>query len=182
MTRRLRLIALLATTALAAGVLGVVSAPAESAGADARSTAVNRLTADADAPLSYRSDGGFYDFVGVPAGVALDNPAVSPSTGVLAAADAHLARYGAALGAQQPGTTLTELRADSTVTGDVVRYQQNVSGVPVMGGEFVVSLGPGRELDSILARTSRLSSIPDPKVSQAAATATARTRRRCSIC
>ena len=33
----------------------------------------------------------------------------------------------------------------------MVRYQQHVGGLPVMGGELVVSLRPNRELDSILA-------------------------------
>jgi Zn-dependent metalloprotease len=174
MTRRHRIITLLASVALAAGALGVVSASAGSAAADAQSTASARLKADSNGGLTYRSSGGVYDFVGVPAGVRLDNPDVSSSTGVVAAADAHLARYGAAFGARQPGTTLSQLRADPTVAGDVVRYQQNVGGVPVMGGELVVSLRANRELDSILAKTSRTTKVPAAKVSEAAATAAAR--------
>jgi bacillolysin len=166
--------ALLSVAALVAGVLGLTAAPpGTAAAADAESVAVSRLQADASGGLTHRSSGGVYDFVGVPAGVTLDDPGVSASTSVADAAAVHLARYGAAFGSKQPGTTLTELRSAATVTGAVVRYQQNVGGLPVMGGEFVVSLRPNRELDSILAKTTRATSVSGAKVSQAAATATA---------
>jgi bacillolysin len=166
--------AFLSVAALVAGVLGLTAAPpGTAAAADAESVAVSRLQADASGGLTHRSSGGVYDFVGVPAGVTLDDPGVSASTSVADAAAVHLARYGAAFGSNQPGTTLTELRSAATVTGDVVRYQQNVGGLPVMGGEFVVSLRPDRELDSILAKTSRAPKVSAAKVTQAAATDTA---------
>jgi Zn-dependent metalloprotease len=174
-TRPLRIVPSLAAAALAIGVLGAFSASAEPAAADAQSLAADRLQADASGELTYRSSGGVYDFVGVPAGVTLDDPGVSASTSVSDAADAHLARYGAALGAAQRGTTLSPMRTAPSVTGDVVRYQQEVGGVPVMGGELVVSLRPDRELDSILARTSRATKAPAAKVTAAAARASART-------
>ena len=63
--------------------------------------------------------------------------------------------------------------AGRTLTGDVVRYQQRVSGVPVMGGELVVSLRPDRELDSILARTTAATKVPDARVSEASAATSA---------
>jgi Zn-dependent metalloprotease len=123
--------------------------------------------------LKYRSSGGFYDFVGVPAGATLDDPGVSSSTGVVDAADAHLARYGPAFGTKQAGTTLSRMGAAPTVTGDVVRYQQAVGGVPVMAGEIVVSLRPNRELDSILAKTSRATTVESAVVGEDAARDTA---------
>ena len=172
MSRR-SLPAFLSVAALVAGVLGLTAAPPGTAAADAESVAVSRLQADASGGLTYRSSGGVYDFVGVPAGVKVDHPGVSSSTSVADAAAAHLARYGAAFGSKQAGTTLTKLRSAATVTGDVVRYQQNVGGLPVMGGELVISLRPNRELDSILAKTSRATKIGAATVTEADATDTA---------
>ncbi len=166
------LLAVAASAALAAGTLAATGSPGTAA-ADAQAAASSRLAADATGELTYRSASGVYDFVGVPADVTVDDPGVSSSTSVLDAADAHLARYGAAFGSKQAGTTLTELRSAATSTGDVVRYQQNVGGLPVMGGEFVVSLRENRELDSILAKTTRATSVSSAKVSQADATSTA---------
>ncbi len=93
---------------LAAGlaVAPVVAQPAP----DTDRAAAARLAADADGRLTVR-DG----FVGVPAGVEVDNPAVTSKTPVAAAADAHLARYGAALGASS--ATLRR----SSVEGAAVR-------------------------------------------------------------
>ncbi len=166
------LLSVAASAALAAGTLAVTGSPG-SAAADARSAAASRLEADASGSLTLRSSGGVYDFVGVPAGVELDDPAVSASTSVADAAAAHLARYGAAFGAAQSGTTLTEMRAGETVAGDVVRYQQHVGGLPVMAGELVVSLRPDRELSSILAKTTRATKVSAATVSSATAAATA---------
>ena len=166
------LLCVAASAALAASTLAVTGSPGTAA-ADAQTTASSRLAADASGTLTYRSSGGVFDFAGVPAGVKVDAPGVSSSTSVVDAAAAHLERYGAAFGSKQAGTTLTRLGSAATGTGDVVRYQQNVGGLPVMGGEFVVSLRPDRELDSILAKTTRATSVASAKVSQADATATA---------
>ena len=166
------LLSVAAIAALAGSTLAVTGSPGTAA-ADAEATASSRLAADASGALTYRSAGGVYDFVGVPAGVTVDDPGVSSSTSVADAAAAHLARYGAAFGSKQAGTTLTRTESAATVTGDVVRYQQQVGGVPVMGGELVVNLRANHELDSILAKTTRTTSVPSAKVSQADATATA---------
>ncbi len=104
------LLAVAATAALSASTLAVTGSPGTAA-ADAQATASSRLAADASGSLTYRSHGGVYDFVGVPAGVDVDDPAVSSSASVADAADAHLARYGAAFGSAQRGTTLTKLRS-----------------------------------------------------------------------
>jgi bacillolysin len=165
--------AALSVAALVVGVLGLTAAPPGTAAADAESVAVSHLRDDASGALTYRGSGGFYDFVGVPAGARLDDPGVAASASVADAAAAHLARYGAAFGSRQAGTTLTEMSSGSTVTGDVVRYQQRVGGVPVMGGELVVSLRPNRELDSILAKTTRTTKVAAAQVSEASARATA---------
>ncbi len=173
MNRHARLLlSIAAAAALAATTLAVSGSPGVAA-ADAQSVATSHLKGDASGALTYRSEGGVYDFVGVPAGVTLDNPAVSASTSVADAAAAHLARYGAAFGSAQRGTTLSELRSSETVAGNSVRYQQHVDGVPVMAGELVVSLRANRELDSIMAKTSRATKVPGARVTKAVATATA---------
>ncbi len=69
--------------------------------------ATDRLVADATGEVHVtRGTDGVVDFVGVAAGAEVTNPAVSETMSVRAAADAHLARYGAAFGLERPGTTL----------------------------------------------------------------------------
>lgn len=171
--RRLSSFLALSVGAATLSVVGYAGGAAGAQSADAQSIATNRLTDDASGSLTQRTDGGVLDFVGVPAGEDLDNPEVSPSTGVSAAAAAHLARYGAAFGAKRPGTTLTRSSDMATSTGDVVRYQQRVGGVPVMGGELVMSLRADRELDSVLAKTSRATRVPNARVGESVAAASA---------
>lgn len=111
-------------------------------------------------------------FVGVPAGVSVDNPAVTPRTPVAAAALAHVERY------PTLGVDADQLVAGSvmhTVAGtDVVRLVQEVDGVPVMGGGVIVSIGADRELSSALARVTDATGVSAPVVSEDRASATAR--------
>ena len=103
------------------------------------------------------------------------NPSVSATTSVRAAADAHLARYGAAFGLERPGTSLTYAGRSATASRqDVVRYDQTVGGVPVIGGEVVVSVRRDRQLGSVLATVSDATVVPSATVSEADAAETAR--------
>ena len=147
-------VAALAGSGLSAG--GAATAAASGPGAsDSRAVAVQRLAADATGDLALKRDGrGVYRFLGVPAGVHVDDPEVTRWTGVSTAAAAHLARYGAAFGSRQPGTSLVSTGTAPTAVGDTVRYQQRVDGVPVLGGQVVMSLREDRELSSVLARMS----------------------------
>jgi Zn-dependent metalloprotease len=164
---------LLAVT-LAAGAL-VAVAPAPSGAADPVDQALARLVQDADRPLTIRASGaGTAEFVGVPARADVDNPAVRASMSPAAAAAAHVARYGAAFGTAESGTTLARTDVSETSTGDVVRYQQRVDGVPVLGGQVVVSMGSGNELSSILAETSDATSVAGATVTEDAALDAAR--------
>ncbi len=176
MSRSARRLSASLTVALAVATMGVVSTSGGASGSappDPEIAAQNALAADASGDLTLRSERGYYDFVGVPAGVSVDDPGVSASTGVRAAAERHLTRYGAALGTSQRGTSL-EISSDTdTVTGDVVRFQQKVGGLPVFAGEIVVGLRGNGELDSILAKTSRATSVPDASVTASAAAAKA---------
>ncbi len=175
MPRHARLLLSLGTiTALAAGVLAVPGSSGATAPGDASTVALSRLQGDAAGRLTtQRAGDGLLTFAGVPAGARLDNPGVRSSTSVADAARSAIDRYGDAFGADQPGTTLTALRSGPTATGDVVRYQQYVDGVPVLGGETVVSLRPDRQLDSIRAETTRATSVLPPAVSENAARTTA---------
>ncbi len=166
------LLSVAASAALAGGTLAVTGSPGTAA-ADAQTTASSHLAADASGELTYRSAGGVYDFVGVPAGVTVDDPGVSSSTSVTDAAAAHLARYGAAFGSTQAGSTFTRTASTETATGDVVRYQQRVGGVPVLGGDLVITMRSDRELSSILARTSPATKVAEATVTEPAATAEA---------
>jgi len=159
-------LARLLCVAFVAGAL-VAVAPAPSGAADPVDQALARLEQDADRPLTIRASGdGTAEFVGVPARAEVDNPAVTPATSPGAAGDAAIARYGAALGSAQPGTTVERAAVQQTATGDVVRYQQEVGGVPVLGGEIVVGLRADGELSSILARTTDETSVGKAVVGQ----------------
>jgi Zn-dependent metalloprotease len=147
-------LARLLSIAFVAGAL-VAVAPASSGAADRVDQALARLDQDAHRRLTIQVSGdGTAEFVGVPARAEVDNPAVTPSTTAGAAGDAAIARYGAALGTAQPGTTVERAAVQPTATGDVVRYQQKVGDLPVLGGEIVVGLREDGELSSILARTT----------------------------
>lgn len=176
MPRRARLLLSIASSAaVAAGALAVAGPPGQAAPADGASAAIGLIKGDAQGALTLRpAAGGGLSFVGVQPGASLDVPGISAATGVQAAADAVMERYGAAFGADRPGTSFAPLRSpQATVAGDVVRYQQEVGGVPVLGGEVVVSLGADRAPQSVLAETSRLTSVPAAKVGEAAAQQTA---------
>ena len=90
------------------------------------------------------------------------------------AAAAHLSRYGAALGAGRPGTSLREHRVLTTEVGNTVRYQQEVDGLPVLGGDVVVSLGKDRELTSMLSTMSTATKVPAAGISVSTAATAAR--------
>ncbi|WP_372735701.1 M4 family metallopeptidase [Nocardioides sp.] len=165
----------IAVAALVATTFTIGSSPGQAAD-DSGDRALASLKGDASGPLVLSRDAdGLMTFAGAPYGVSVNTPAVSRQTSVEDAAAAHLSRYGAAFGTRARGTTLTPLRSAESLTGDVVRYQQRVGGLPVLGGEFVVSLRSDRELDSILAHTSRLTRVPAARVGAEAAQATART-------
>src|SRR4051812_10128336 len=138
--------ALVAAAALAAGQLTGWSNAAPAQPSDA-GVAQDRLAGDATHGLRLsRGSDGVADFAGVAAGEEIANPSVTRGTSVRAAADAHLARYGAAFGLTRSGTTLAYAgRAATASRQELVRYDQEVGGVPVVGGQVVVALRPDRQ-------------------------------------
>ncbi len=137
--------------------------------------AADRLSADGKGPITVdRGSRGDVEFVGVAANADLDNPAVTPSTSVAAAANAQLARYGPAMGTARAGTTLVKQSTVHTASGhDLVRYAQHVGGLPVIGGDVVVNLRPDRELGSLLATMSAETAVSTPAVDESVAARTA---------
>jgi Zn-dependent metalloprotease len=166
---------LVAVAALAAGQLTGWSnaAPARPS---ATAVAQDRLVGDATHGLRLsRGADGVTDFAGVAAGEEIANPSVTPGTSVRAAADAHLSRYGAAFGLTRAGTSLTYAgRAATPSHQDLVRYEQEVDGVPVLGGQVVVALRPDRQLGSVLTTITDAAAVPAASVAETDAVATAR--------
>lgn len=166
-----RALALASTAAVAAALLA--QAPSAPASADPDG-AEAVLLADADGPLRIRREGGVATFVGTPAGTEVDNPAVGRGTTVSAAARAHLRRYGAAVGADRPSTSLTESSRSVGVSGRaVVRFQQEVGDLPVIGGDVVVTLGDDRDLTSLSAHLADIDTVAAATVTEDEARAAA---------
>jgi len=167
--------AVAAVALVAAGGASAVAAPAPATPRTPAAAGTDRLHDDATTSLTTRRARGRLRFAGVRGRGRIDNPDVSAGAGVRAAARAHLERYGAAFGADRPGTTLTLSGTDRAVSGqDVVRFQQRVDDVPVLGGDVVVSLTGGRDLASMSAGLSSVEQVADPRVPEAAAADAAR--------
>ena len=150
------------TLALAAAALAPVALSVPTRAADHRSETHARPAARALARLTAESRGrvrvargvdGTARVVGVTDG---SNPEVSRATSPLAAARAHLARYGALVGVADRGTRLAPGSVTRSVTGDdVVRFTESRRGLPVIGGSVAVDLRPDRQLGSVTASVSR---------------------------
>ena len=177
MSPRRRLVSSLLAGALAAAALSAGGAPPVAA-ADPQTPqtrALARLAADADGAVEVvRDETGDVTLIGVPASTDLDLAAITPTTPPATAAAAVVDRYGAALGAARTGTTLERTAVQPTSAGDVVRYQQQVDGVPVVGGELVVNLREDRELASVLANVSEQTKVAGATVTEAEAEVAAR--------
>ena len=140
----------------------------------ARAAAVARLGADATGPLRLTRDArGVVRFVGTDAGNAVRNPAVSATSTRRAAARSHLERYAAALGVRAGDLRATEVRR-TDAGGSVVRYQQRVGGIRVIGGQVVVGLRPDRQLSSVQSTAIPAHSVRPAVVGRAQAARVAR--------
>jgi len=170
------LVVLGASASLAAAVLAVAG-PGAAAPLSTSDLARQRLTAEVSTgnAVVRRGANGDVTFVGTPAGAEIDNPAVTASTPVAVAARAHLARYGAALGASRPGTTLVQRNVTADVAGgDVVHYTQRVGGLPVIGGDVVVTMNADREMVSMSSTMSTATQVRAARVSESDAADVAR--------
>ncbi|MFT4263108.1 MAG: M4 family metallopeptidase [Nocardioides sp.] len=107
----------------------------------------------------------------VPASDVRRTPGVSKDASVDTAARAQLRHYGAQLGIDRPGTTLERTTSVRSAAGsDVVRFDQYVDDVPVLGGTAIVSMRSDRSLEQLTAETTELTEAPAVVVDETKAT------------
>src|SRR6478735_571399 len=133
--------------------------------------ALHRLESAAETPVRvHRDDAGRVDFVSSTDGDGMLAGSTRPSTSF----SQQIARYGEAFGID--GTTskaVVDQTIDSSTGGSVVRSEQTVDGVPVFGGEVVMSLDNDQDVVSIDAATTTATQVDDAVVSEARARRTA---------
>jgi len=149
--------------------------PGSGPGSAEEQAAEARLRADAAGPVVVSSEGeGPATFVGT-LGAPVDSPAVTPADTPVQAASAHLDRYGAMFGLSRPQAQLQVLGVENTVASShIVKFRQQVAGLPVLGGELAVSLDGDGALQSVNGETTSPDvAVSAPSESAAAATRTA---------
>jgi Zn-dependent metalloprotease len=136
-------------------------------------SALGRLRSDARGRLRvHRAAGGVVDFVSSTDGEAMvetrGTDAPSRTAGDL------LASYGAAFGIDgDTSRAVVRGAVDSATGGSVVRAEQVVDGVPVFGGQVVMSLDEDLGVVSVDAATTRATEVPAPVVTRERARASA---------
>ncbi|MET0999331.1 MAG: M4 family metallopeptidase [Marmoricola sp.] len=145
-------------------------------------TALGRLRADANGSLRvHRAADGVVDFVSSTDGESMVE-ARGTTVPSRTAVD-QLARYGEAFGIDgDTSRAVVSDTLDSATGGSVVRAEQVVDGVPVFGGQVVMSLDENLGVVSVDAATTSATEVPAPAVSEARArksalAATAKTHR-----
>jgi Zn-dependent metalloprotease len=84
-----------------------------------------------------------------------------PGVGAGAAARAHLTALGPQIGISSPGRDLVTRQVLTLKSGgSVVRFGQQVGGVPVFGGQVVLDLDSGNGLTSALSHVSAAKNVP----------------------
>jgi bacillolysin len=146
--------------------------PRTDRGTDAQD-GLDRLRDDATGKLRvHRAADGAVDFVSSTNGHAMleDRGAHGPTR---TAAD-QLARYGEAFGIDGDlSRAVVKQTLDSGTGGSVVRSEQVVDGVPVFGGQVVMSLDEDQGLVSVTSATTDAMQVPAAEVSEQAARGTA---------
>ncbi|HEX2177513.1 MAG TPA: M4 family metallopeptidase [Nocardioidaceae bacterium] len=118
-------------------------------------------------------DDGTAEFVGLGRPVA--DPAAPASVTPVQAAGAHLDRYGALLGVDEPDSQLEPTAVVDAAGGShVVKFTQRVDGLPVIGGELAVSVDADGDLEAVNGETTDTDVVaPAPSARAAAAVRTA---------
>lgn len=98
---------------------------------------------------------GKINFVGTEAGQAIPNPsALSADATAEQAARGYLSVCGSLFGIRDAQNELTLLRQKSTeIGGAAVRFQQTYQGIPVLGGEIIVTLDAQKNILSVGGET-----------------------------
>ncbi len=167
------------TLALSVPTAAVATAPAGRAvtadpgprpqAARAAGQALSELRADADEPVRVRRDAsGEVRFVGSVDGAALLDGGAR--AGARATAASVLDEYGAVFGLDGESSRAVVGRTLPGAGGaTVVRADQVVDGVPVFGGQLVLSLDDRNDLVSVAAATTEPLAVPAPVVTEATA-------------
>lgn len=106
-----------------------------------------------------RDERGVVEFVGTEQGKPVRKPAQAAAQASHAQQAAqYLRRYGALWALDRAGSDAIATRTSaSRGDGKLVRFQQDVDGMPVLGGELVVALDRGGNLRSVTGETTPLS-------------------------
>jgi bacillolysin len=151
--------ALVRVSALSTIAVGMACAvlPVASAGASGSTHSVRAQLLDrAGGHGTFRSAAGTAGaFFGTSPGHAAIRPAgISAHDEPAAAATGWMRRYGAAFGVRDAAHNLRTERVQQTKAGPVVRVQQTVSGLPVVGGELSLLLDGSNDLVSVIGHVS----------------------------
>jgi Zn-dependent metalloprotease len=152
----------------AAVLLFIVAFP--SPAADDR-TYLERISGEGGALVSRSPQTGLLSFVGTAPG----SRSVAPAAAAISADPAIVAReqvrrFTSELGLRDVEKDLTVARVRKNERRTVVRFQQNVGGIPVIAGDVVVNTTPAGELMAMVAKTTDLAvAPPPPQVTESAA-------------
>lgn len=158
--RPARLLAATMTSALVLAGMSALAVPAAAQSTpDPAAAAERELRAQSSGKVTVRRDErGVVHFVGTEPGKPARRPAqVAASASAAAAAGAHLARYGALWRLDHKGVDARSIRTLKGPAGQsVVRFQQTVQGMPVLGGELSFALDGSGNLQSVNGETTPL--------------------------
>jgi Zn-dependent metalloprotease len=131
--------------------------------------ALGRLRADANGKLRvHRAADGVVDFVSSTDGEAMVE--ARGTSGPTRTATDQLTRYGEAFGLDgEKSRAVVKRTIESSTGGSIVRADQVVDGVPVFGGQVVMSLDENDGVVSVDAATTEATEVPGAVVSEAKA-------------
>lgn len=166
--------AALAATSLSPGPAAAAPVPARPVG-HGDHQGLDRLLGDAPRPVRVvRDRSGRVAMVRSAAGRAMVSAPSGSDSGPMQAANSYLHRYGSMFGLGSDGSTADVVsRIGSAAGGTVVRVQQHTDGLPVFGGQLVLSLNADDGLLSMSGDTAQGVSVAVPTVSERAAERTA---------
>lgn len=106
--------------------------------------------------ITHHQSNGQINFIGSVTGKPLAFSGMGKGKSAGVAAMAAMQDYGKLFGLRDPATELRQqrLNIDKRTGRTSVRYHQTYNGIPVIGGELYVNLGPGDSLLSINGETS----------------------------
>ena len=172
MSRSPAAVRLVAVSALALGLAGYALPTVPAGAADSprsqRADLVSRAGGHASFVAAHGTAGVFF---GTAPGHAASRPAgISREDSPAVAATAWMRGYGSAFGVRDAAHSLRVERTLPIVGGTVVRMQQTVSGLPVVGGDMSVVLDDTNRLVSAIGHISRADVVSaSPAVSAATA-------------